>query len=296
VPPGRAQVLTLRAQIRLSLRRRRLDGPRVTWFSLPNVAPQRGRLGERGSILYYQDRYDAFSHVDGERLRAGLRSLARGCEVAVATAAPLANDLRALGADPIVVPHGVDVERFAGAHPTPADLGGLERPLVGFVGLVDDHLSFDSFLAVADALDQGTLVVVGGMNVDPSVLRHPRIRLLGARPYTTIPGYLQAFDCCLIPFAGGRLSEGVNPIKLREYLAAGRPVVSSALPEVEPYADVVALARTPAEFAAAVVGQLAVPDTEAARARRRTRVAGESWDAAAARIEPLLLRLAGMAT
>ncbi len=155
VPPGRAQILTLRAQIRLSLRRLRLDGPRVSWFSLPNVAPLRGHLGERGSILYYQDRYDAFSHVDGDRLRAGLRALAEGCDVAVATAAPLADDLRALGADPIVVPHGVDVERFAGPQATPADLEGLERPLVGFVGLVDDHLSFESFRAVADAPDAG---------------------------------------------------------------------------------------------------------------------------------------------
>jgi glycosyltransferase involved in cell wall biosynthesis len=292
VPPGRAQVATLRLQVEYALRRLRLGGPRLTWFSLPNVAPLRGRLGERGSVLYYQDRYDAFSHVDAGRLRAGLRALAAGCDVAFASAGPLADDLRALGADPVLVPHGVDVDRFAGRHAAPADLDGLARPLVGYIGIVDDYLSQAALLAVANNPATGTLVLVGGANADVARLdAHPRVRLLGRRPYEAIPAYLQAFACCLIPFSTGRLTEAVNPIKLREYLAAGRPVVSTPLPEVEPYGDVVALAPE-ADFAAAVARQLdPANDTEEARARRRGRIEGESWDAVAARIEPHLWRV-----
>jgi len=105
-----------------------------------------------------------------------------------------------------------------------------------------------------------------------------------------MPAYIGAFDCCLIPFIVDDLTEAVNPIKLREYLAAGRPVVSTAIPEVVPYGDVVALAEDPAQFADAVLRVLGDPDsdTEEARARRRERVAGDSWDAAAARVEQLL--------
>jgi glycosyltransferase involved in cell wall biosynthesis len=113
--------------------------------------------------------------------------------------------------------------------------------------------------------------------------------LLGRRPYEAMPQYIAAFDCCLVPFAMNRLTEGVNPIKLREYLAAGRPVVSTALPEVRPYADVVELVATPTEFVAAVHRVLAPDyDDAAARGHRRERVAGESWDAAAERIDVLL--------
>ena len=302
IPPagrlGRAlQLAALRAQIKRACRRCALGEPRIAWFSTPNVAPLRGELGETGAVFYYQDRYDAFSHVDADWLRAHVAELARGCEVTIASAEGLADDLRALGADPLVVPHGVDVDRFAGEHQPPAELESLERPLVGFAGILDDYLELDCLRAVADRLDTGTVVVVGPANIDTAALAHPRIRLLGRRPYDEMPRYIGAFDCALVPFAHTRLTAGVNPIKLREYLAAGRPVVSTALPEVMPYADVVELADDPEEFAAAVVRALAPEnDTAAARERRRARVAGESWDKAASRIEPSLRALAGLST
>ena len=91
--------------------------------------------------------------------------------------------------------------------------------------------------AIAGSLQHGTLVLVGGLNTDPAPLAHPRIRLLGRRDYADMPAYVQAFDACLVPFARTRLTAGVNPIKLREYLAAGRPTVATELPETVPYAD-----------------------------------------------------------
>jgi glycosyltransferase involved in cell wall biosynthesis len=188
-----------------------------------------------------------------------------------------------------VIPHGVDAERFAGAPAAPADLDGLERPLVGYVGLLDDYLDLRCFTATADALERGTVVLVGGANTDVSALeRHPRIRLLGRRPYEEIPAYLHAFAVALVPFDDSPLSRGVNPIKLREYLAAGLPVVSTPMPEVLPYADVVRIAEPGAPFAQAVLASLA--GTGGAEARRE-RVAGESWDAVAARLDPLLRSL-----
>lgn len=297
IPPAgavgrRLQLVGLRAQVAIARRRLGLGGPLIAWFSLPVCAPLLGRLGEAGSILYYQDRYDAFSYVDGAYLRRCLADLAAGCDVAVATAEALAQDLRALGADPSVVAHGVDAERFAGRPPAPADLAGLERPLVGYVGILDDYLDLDLLVAVADRLERGTVVLVGRENIDVAMLRaHPRIRLLGARPYDAIPGYLSAFDCCLVPFAINRLTVAVNPIKLREYLAAGRPVVSTPMPEVLQYGDVVSIADGADAFAGAVVAALATAEDETAIGRRRRRVASDSWDAVAARIEPHLTAL-----
>ena len=297
VPPARRlgrrlQLATLHLQITRARRRLGLGGPAVSWFSVPVVAPLLGRLGDAGSILYYQDRYDAFSHVDGELLRRRLAELARACEVAVATADHLADDLRSLGATPEVIPHGVDLDHFAGEYPAPADVAAFERPLVGYVGLVDDYLDMDAIVAVADRLRSGTVVLVGRANTDVSALRHPRIRLLGSRPYESIPAYLGAFACCLIPFRLNRLTVAVNPIKLREFLAAGRPVVSTPLPEALRYGDVVAVAEGKGPFADAVIASLDARNDEAeARARRRASVEGESWDAVAARIAPLLRRL-----
>jgi glycosyltransferase involved in cell wall biosynthesis len=296
-PAGRvgraAQLAAVRACVAYARRRLELSGPAVTWFSVPIAAPLRGRLGERGSLFYYQDRYDEFSHVDAPRLRELIADLARGCDVCIATSEGLAEDLRRLDRRPIVVPHGVDVARFAGSPPMPADLSGLERPLVGYVGIVDDYLSFETIRRVADRLERGTVVMVGSSNADVAALRHPRVVMLGRRPYEAIPGYLAAFNCCILPFQLTRLTMAVDPIKLREYLAAGRPVVSAPLPAVTRYADAVQLAGEPEAFADAVARCLdSVADSPSERARRRTRVAGESWDRVADTIRPVLVSLA----
>jgi hypothetical protein len=299
IPPAgqlgrRAQLAILRHQIERARRRLGLAGPTIAWFSLPNAAPLLGRLGERSSILYYQDRYEAFSHVDSEHLRACLAQLATGCDATIASAGELADDLSALGAHPAVVPHGVDLESFTldGTSP-PQDLSGLERPLIGHVGLIDDYISFPHLLSVADALERGTLVLVGGANVDTGPLEaHPRVALLGPRPYAEIPAYLHACACCLVPFTINRLTVGVNPIKLREYLAAGRPTVATPMPEILGYGDVVSIADSPEAYAQAVLAAAAPEnDTPERRRQRRSRVAPESWDVVAARIEPLLAGL-----
>lgn len=284
----------LRAQVLSALRRLRLTGPRITWFSVPTAAPLQGSLGEVGSLFYYQDRYEAFSHVDVQAIRAQVALLARRCDVTIGTSAGLVEDLKEMGAEAELIPHAVDLDRFSERLTPPEDVHDLERPLVGYVGIVDDYLDFDCFLAVADRLERGTVVVVGGANTDVSRLRHPRVRLLGRRPFEAIPAYLQTFSCCLVPFQINELTTRVNPIKLREYLAAGRPVVSTPMPEVLAYKPLISTAGDPKAFAEAVLAALAEGnDTESARARRRARVAGESWDRAADQIADALARIGG---
>lgn len=288
------QLRALEAQIVWARQKAAMRGPVVSWFSLPTVADLRGRFGERGSLFYCQDRYEHFSHVDSVVVRRCVAELARGCEASIATSAELAGDLRALGADPITVPHGVEIARFAQQSLSePPDLQELERPLIGYTGLIDDYLSFGHLLAVADRLERGTVVLVGGSNTDVRSLNaHPRVRLLGRRPYEEMPAYLAAFSCCLVPFDGSELSSGVNPIKLREYLAAGRPTVATPMPAVLPYKGVIEIADRADAFADAVLGLLEESnDTMEARARRRARVANEDWDGVVERIEPVLRRL-----
>jgi glycosyltransferase involved in cell wall biosynthesis len=293
-PSGRVgrylQRVALVAQIRLARRKLGLKGPLLSWFSLPVAAPLLGRFGEKGSILYYQDRYDAFSHVDAPYLRTCLEELACGCDIAVVSAEELGADLRSLGAEPELVPHGVDLERFAGAPSMPLDMDALPKPLLGYVGLIDDYLDLALLVSLADRLHEGTVVLIGAANTDISMLKHKRIELLGVRPYDSIPAYISNFDCCLIPFKINRLTEAVNPIKLREYLAAGRPVVSTPLPEVSQYGDVVTIASRE-DFADAVVDVLGSGDLESARQARRLRVADESWDRVADTIEALFSTL-----
>lgn len=296
IPPAgpigrRLQARALQLQVNAARRRLRLAGPCISWFSLPVAAPLRGHVGDCASIFYYQDRYEEFEHVDRAYLRAGVARLASECDITIASAQQLAEDLLEHGACPVVVRHGVDVEFFARRAATPTDLVGLERPLVGCVGLVDHHLDLAAIRSIARTLDKGTVVLVGGTNIGAHDLEHSRIRRIGPRPYEAMPGYLHAFDACLVPFVHNRLTCAVNPIKLREYLAAGRPTVATPLPEILAYRDVVEVVED-GDWPAALRRALAPEaDTEGRRAARRERVRSEDWNVAAERVAVLLRKL-----
>ena len=130
--------------------------------------------------------------------------------------------------------------------------------------------------------------MVGKATVDVTPLRGlANVRLLGQKPYETLPAYCRAFDVGVIPFKIDDLTLKVNPLKLREYLAAGLPVVSSDLPEVRKYADLVQLASGPDGFIAAVERALADRSETAARARVEA-MKHESWEARVEEISELI--------
>src|SRR5207253_7900239 len=137
-----------------------------------------------------------------------------------------------------LVQHGVDLEHFAKAFdpatPTPDDLNGAPRPIIGFWGLIADWVDLQLIRHVADAFSGGTVVLIGNSTTDMKSIEGARnIRFLGRKPYADLPRYAKAFDVALMPFKVNELTLASNPLKVREYLAAGLPVVSTALPEVE---------------------------------------------------------------
>ena len=120
---------------------------------------------------------------------------------------------------------------------------------------------------------------MGAVATDVAVLaRLPNVILAGAQPYETLPEWARAFDVAVIPYRMNRQVRHANPLKLREYLATGKPVVSVPTPEVERFAPHVRLARTPDEFLRAVEQSLE-DDDEPARAARMQAVRDMSWDA-----------------
>ena len=122
--------------------------------------------------------------------------------------------------------------------------------------------------------------------------RTPNIHLLGPRPYSSLPGYAKGFTAAMLPFKVNRLTESVNPIKLREYLAAGLPVVSTALPEVKPYAGIVRIGASVEEFVREM--EAAVKDTSETAVRRRMEsVAKDTWEARVEYISSLVEQSGG---
>jgi hypothetical protein len=172
--------------------------------------------------------------------------------------------------DLIHVPNGVDAERFSAPAPPPADLDRDERPIVGYHGMISHWFDFDLFEGVAHARPGVRFVLVGPH--DPRaqeqvdrISRLDNVELLGERPSETMPSYVQAFDVGTVWFQVNDLTRAVTPLKVYEYLAAGKAVVSTPLPACEAESTVRTAGDVDA-FAAAIDAALAEGDVHARRA------------------------------
>jgi glycosyltransferase involved in cell wall biosynthesis len=218
--------------IRHFARRAGLTRP-ILWTFLPNTVGLVGRLGESRVIYHCVDEYSAFAGVPRDALRRMEQALVRRADLVLASSETLAAERRSLNPRTHFVSHGVDVAHFAQALDAtlapPADAGDLPRPVVGFFGLIAEWIDLELLAEIARRRPSWTVVMIGKATVDTAPLRAlPNVRLLGQKPYAMLPAYCRAFDVGLIPFRVDALTVRANPLKLREYLAAGLPVVSTA--------------------------------------------------------------------
>jgi glycosyltransferase involved in cell wall biosynthesis len=164
-------------------------------------------------------------------------------------------------------PSSVDVPHFARARgrlPEPTDQGRVPQPRIGFFGVLDERLDRDLLDAVAARSPGWHFVMVGPVaKINPKDLpSRPNIHYLGPKSYDDLPGYIAGWDVAMLPFARNEATRFISPTKTPEYLAAGRPVVSTSIPDVvRPYGDegLARIADTPDLFLAAIRDALSDP-------------------------------------
>lgn len=294
-PAARAinrQVLraTVRA-LRLRLRIRDFH----LWTFLPGTADYVGTLGEQFAVYYCVDEWSLFSYLDREATAAAERALLARVDVTFAINHALADAKRAWCRHTLVAPHGVDHAQFAralsDAVEVPADLAALPAPRIGFYGTLQSWVDLPLLAHVARARPRWSIVLVGQQLGDLSAVRGiPNIHLLGQRRHDELPAYCKGFDVGLIPYRIDERMEFVNPLKLREYLSAGLPVVSTPVPEVMRYAHAAHVAHTPDELVGAIERALGEGGPEARRARSAA-MTSETWAARVADVTRAIDRL-----
>jgi glycosyltransferase involved in cell wall biosynthesis len=255
----------------------------ITWFMVPHLSRVIRRLGERLSLYYCIDDYAALPDVDETTVRAMDEEMTRKADLVFVASDTLLEAKRRLNPSTYVSPHGVDFDHFARAQnerlEAPLDTAGLARPVVGFFGLIERWIDLDLVHYLAEQRPHWTFVLIGRVAVpDGEVPRRDNIHYLGKRPYELLPAYGNQFDAAIIPY---RLTQQVlhaNPIKLREYLAMGKPVVSVSTPEIDKYADVVEIGHSKDEFLAKLDAVLARSVSPEESRKRMDRVADESWE------------------
>ena len=283
----------LAASVRYFARRAGLERP-LLWTFMPNTGGLVGRLGESRVIYHCVDEYSAFAGMPKETIRRMEDALVRRADLVLTSADSLCQARRRLNPCTYFVSHGVDVAHFSraldpGLAPAAdvADLAG-RKPVVGFFGLIAEWIDLGLIRELAVRRPDWSFVMVGKATVDLAPLRGlPNVRIVGQKPYAELPQYCRAFDVGIIPFRIDELTLKVNPLKLREYLAAGLPVVSSDLPEVRKYAGRVHIAAGVDGYLRAIEQALGERSESADRARVDA-MKDESWEARVDEISDLI--------
>ncbi|MFZ4434541.1 MAG: glycosyltransferase, partial [Microthrixaceae bacterium] len=272
--------LLVRAQIRLALWRLGIRRPDVV-VTLPTAWPVARGLRRRRTVAYRSDRYSALPEADTSVVLSLEHELLAAADVACFSSVPLLEEERRLTRRSVLLRHGIDTDMFGPAsttdvHPAVAAVPG---PRVGFVGTIDAYtVDLDLLDLLAERCPEVTVVLVGRIDtwVD-GLLARPNVRYLGEVAFEEVPSVMAGLDVALMPWQDNEWIAHCNPVKLREYLAMGLPVVSTAFPEVDPYRRVVAVADDAESFVAAVVEAVGGRGRGTARDRRAA-VSGETWD------------------
>jgi glycosyltransferase involved in cell wall biosynthesis len=250
--------------------------------TLPNTVDCIGHLGEVVSVYYCVDDFTVYPDLPTKMIANMERELLKKVDLVVATARELqmrkSNGVR----DTVLLPHGVDAEHFSrhvGRNvPSPDSMQGMQHPVMGFFGVIGEWVDLELIARMAELREDWTWVLIGPSQTNVQVLQTcPNIFLLGSVNYQDLPSYARHFDVGIIPFVINDLTINVNPLKLLEYLACGLPVVSTPLPEVSRYGNLVETADTPEEFVAAI--ERAMASNVQGQAEKRILLArGNSWD------------------
>ena len=254
----------------------------VSWFVLPHPGFLAGHLGEELCVYYCIDDYAAHPGVDGPHIAAADQALSRRADLLFVAPPALLPGKRMLNRNVHYSPHGVDVALFGQAAqpgPVPAAAAALPAPVVGYFGSLHEWIDFDLIAWLARQRPSWSFLLVGHAHADVAALQVlPNVHLAGARPYEELPQWARAFDAAIIPYRLNRQVANANPLKLREYLATGKPVVSVRNPEIEKFAGLVRICDDREQFLAALEACLSGADAATA-GERIAAVAGQGWDA-----------------
>jgi len=257
----------------------------VIWVACPaacNVA-----VNMKHTKLVYQrtDRFEEYPNVDAEIIAQYDRRLKANADLTIFVNSTLYDEESDQCRKAILLDHGVDFDMFATAENSeevPNDIRDIKKPIVGFFGGIDDHTSDIGFIEkVIDLLPEMSFVFIGNASSDCfGLLAKNNVTMLGQKPYEQIPHYGKCFDVVIMPWRQNRWIEACNPIKLKEYLALGKPIVSTPFNELKKYRDVIYEATTPEEFADCIKKALVEDNPERVAARRK-KVEHASWDSKA---------------
>ena len=274
------------AFVRRKMREHGFGDETVLWCYSPSSCDIVEQVPHSSLVYDCVDRHSAYGGLMNPALVDAMElELAAKTDMTFATAASLTERLKSAQPEAEFIPNGANFERFFEAskpQPVPEDLQSIPHPIFGFVGALQTCIEYGFVEAAAKARPDWQFVWIGNEKpgADLSALRAMgNVHFLGVKPNADLPKYLAQFDVCLNLFDAGPLSKDVSPLKFYEYLATGKPIVSTRQPDqVLQFSDIIHIADDAKRFEAAC--EAALEDTQPERTQLRIEAGrNSSWDA-----------------
>ena len=245
------------------------SGALIRWYYTPMMLPFSDHLDADCIVYDCMDELSAFRGAPPELLEREQMLLERA-DIVFTGGTSLFEAKRERHANVHVFPSSIDVSHFSraiGEATVPVDQALIDRPLLGFCGVIDERMDLGLLAAVADAHPEWSVVVLGPVVkiAESDLPRRTNIHYLGSKPYAQLPDYMAGWDVALMPFAQNEATRFISPTKTPEYLAAGLPVVSTPIVDVVRHYGsfaAVAIADTPDAFVSACERQMTLAQTD----------------------------------
>ena len=258
----------------------------VLWTYNPYSESLVGRLGETCAVYGCVDELSASRGlVNAEVVKAFERRLIEKADAVYVTHENLLRSKREYAKNIHLVPNGVEIEHFGktilAETPGVPEMEKIKKPVIGFLGSIQYWVDMDLLRHIAVARPEWSLVLIGPVGrlaKTEKVEALHNVHLLGRKPYSDLPLYLKRWDVCINPYILDETAENCSPLKLYEYIASGKPVVSVDMPEARKFPGIVEIAKTYDEFLGRIDAILErLPEDRAAVERRMAAVASHSW-------------------
>lgn len=241
-------------------------------------------------VYYCVDDFSEWPGLDQQAMGSMEIDVIRNSRQIVTASQSLQARMLQLGYESKLLTHGVELSHWSpdNGHKVPSLFQDLESPYFLFWGVIDARLDVEFLRALATSMTGGTIILMGPQqNPPPEIANIPGVLIAPPVAFEDLPLFGQAADVLLMPYVDQPVTQAMQPLKLLEYLATGKPVVVRDLPATRPWADALELAKTPAEFSAKVL-QAVQSGLPAGQRRARLRLAAESWASKSVQLQQIV--------
>lgn len=282
--------------IREKMREHGFGEETILWCYSPSSADILDEIPHSKLIYDCVDRHSAYKgHINPEVVDGMERDLATRADQVFSTALGLDETLKQYNGTSAMIPNGAAYEIFSRVQTEklacPSAMQQCAHPIFGFVGMLQECIDYDWLEKLAEAYPQATLFFIGRTLPGVSLARfekYPNVIIHGLVPQPELPAYIAQFDVCLNVFRRGALSRDVSPLKFYEYLATGKPIVSSPEPlQVRDFEDVVYIAEQESDFLK--LCRQAAQEKDESKVKQRLQYGAQcSWHARVQQMESIL--------